>query len=256
MKPIRFVAFAAVLVLTCCAHRTPQATVDLIDTSLSITRRAEHAALTAVGDQISRMRRGDVLIVIPITGDAENDAGGRILRLQAPTVREPYDADLRRFQVEARRRYVAWEASLDTCQCCTDIIGSLDAARQELAMLPQSSIRRLIFVSDFLEDDGAYNFVRDTALANPTRARHLASRLRVERGFSLTDVSLCLGRLESSDFAPLSEERKAAIRAFWTAYLAQQGRTPDIDLDGIGLLAGSESACSTRAASGALEATR
>ena len=64
------------LTLAACSHRTPEATVEVIDTSLSITPRAEKAALDAVQNQIAHMQRGDTLIVIPITGDAANDSGG------------------------------------------------------------------------------------------------------------------------------------------------------------------------------------
>ena len=55
----------------------PKASIVVIDTSLSITPRAEKAALDAVQNQISHMQRGDTLILVPITGDAANDAGGR-----------------------------------------------------------------------------------------------------------------------------------------------------------------------------------
>lgn len=231
------------LLLAACKHDMPSATVVVIDTSLSITPRAERAAFSALSDQISHLGRGDSLVLIPITGNAENDAGGRILRLHAPVVREPYDADIRRFREDGRKQFATWVATVGADPGRTDILGAFDAARQELAALPKGNNPRLIVISDFLEDDGAYNFVRDTALANPTRARHLASRLRVERGFSLTGISLCLGRLESSDFAPLSEERKAAVQAFWTTYTAQPGQTSELGFDGTGMLADAGHGC-------------
>lgn len=243
MHTSRIAGIVPVILLAACAHHAPLATVDVIDTSLSITPRAEHAALCAVDDQISRLGRGDRLVVIPITGDAQNDAGGRILRLHAPVVREPYDADMRRFRENARKQFATWVATVGADPGRTDILGAIDAGRQELSALPKGSNRRLIVVSDFLEDDGAYNFIRDTALANPARARHLALHLRAERGFALSDVTLCLGRLESNDFAPLSEERKAAVQAFWTTYAAQSGQTPQIGFDGTGVLADAGHGC-------------
>lgn len=56
-----------------------------------------------------------VTLGTPIIGDAQNDAGGRILRLVSPTERQAYDYDndLRRFQADAKNRYAAWTASLD-----------------------------------------------------------------------------------------------------------------------------------------------
>jgi hypothetical protein len=226
-----------------CAHRTPEATIDVIDTSLSITPRAEKAALDAVQVQIAHMQRGDALIIIPITGDAANDAGGRILRLSAPTRRETYDADLRRFQAEAKEQFTAWAASLDPHQSRTDILGTLDVVRQELATISPQSKRRLIVVSDFLEDDGTYRFVSDRSLADPTGARELAVNLRKQNGFGLPGVSFCLGRLESGDYIPLAGGRQEAVAAFWTEYLAAGGGSPEIGFDGTELLADTEHQC-------------
>jgi hypothetical protein len=230
--------FPLLILLTACSHPAPKATIDVLDTSLSITPRAEHAAENAILDQISHMGRGDRLIVIPITADAENDAGGRILRLVAPIERQAYDNDLRRFQLNARKQYVAWLASLDPHQMRTDILGTLDIARQEFAAIPGDADRRLIILSDFLEDDPSYRFVSSLQLANPAPARALAVGLRTERVFTFPGVLVCLGRLESSDFAPLSPQRKEAVQAFWAEYLNDRGQVPALRFDGTGLLTG------------------
>jgi hypothetical protein len=243
IKCIRYVSITLLFILAGCSHRVPDATVEVIDTSLSITPRAEKAALDAVDAQIGHMQRGDTLILIPITGDAQNDAGGRILRLSMPNRRETYDTDLKRFQEAARKQLTAWVSSLDPHQSRTDIMGALDAARQELASLPKESNRRLVVASDFLEDDGAYRFVSNASLGSPGRARALAERLRGQRAFTLQNVPLCLGRLESSDFAPLSAPRKEAVRAFWTAYFAEPGQPTEIQFDGTGILANAERGC-------------
>jgi hypothetical protein len=246
MTPINIIRYATVTLLflpTGCSHRTPTATVEVIDTSLSITPRAERAVLDAVQNQIGQMRRGDRLVLIPITGDAENDAGGRILRLSAPTTRETYDTDLRRFQEQARKQFVAWVASLDPHQARTDILGALDAARQELAVMPIGVNHRLIVVSDFLEDDGTYRFVSDGSVTSLARARELAARIRAQHGFTLQGVPLCLGRLESSDFAPLSAQRKEAVQVFWRAYFAAGGVQAEIHFDGTGMLTDAEHGC-------------
>jgi hypothetical protein len=243
INTVQYVAITLLLLLAGCSHPIPQATVEVIDTSLSITPRAEKAALDAVQNQIAHMQRGDILVLIPITGDAVNDAGGRVLRLSAPTERETYDADLRRFRVAAGKQFAAWATSLDKHQSRTDILGALDAARQELSALPKETNRRLIVVSDFLEDDGSYNFVSSGPLASPARARQLAARLREQHGFTLQGVPLCLGRLESSDFAPLPAQRKEAVQAFWAAYFADKGKLGEIQFDGTGILADTERGC-------------
>jgi hypothetical protein len=243
INTVRNFVIIVLLLLAGCADRVPEATVEVIDTSLSITPRAEKVALDAVQNQIAHMQRGDTLILIPITGDAANDAGGRVLHLSAPTHRETYDTDLRRFQATTQKQFAAWIASLDPHQSRTDILGALDAARQEFAVLPNGTNRKLDVVSDFIEDDGTYNFVSAGPLANPARARELAARLREQHGFTLQGVPLYLGRLESSDFARLPAQRKKAVQAFWAAYFADGGKPREIQFDGTGMLADTERGC-------------
>jgi len=238
MTTLRSLAYTTLILLVGCSRPIPQVTVDVLDTSLSITPRAEHAAETAIFDQISRLGRGDRLILIPITGDAQNDAGGRILRLVAPSERQAYDNDLRRFQEDAKKQYAAWVASLDPHQTRTDILGTLDVAHQEFATFPENADRRLIILSDFLEDDPSYRFVSLPQLANAGRARALAVALRTDRSFVLPGVPVCLGRLESSDFALLSPQRKEGVQVFWAEYLNDQGRAPALRFDGTGMLTG------------------
>jgi hypothetical protein len=223
------------ILLEACAHHAPVATVEIIDTSLSIMPRS---VLGAVNDQIASLGLGDILIVIPITDDTRNDAGGRILRLQAPGTRESYDANPKRFRADAQKRFTAWAASLDPLQRRTDILGALDAARQEFASIPAADERQLIVASDFLEDDDVHDFVRDRALRNSARARVLAADLRAERGFVLPRAVLCLGRIESREFATLTEERKAAVQAFCVEHLSDNGKAPELHIDGTGLLSG------------------
>jgi len=240
---VQCATLAILIPLAACSHRIPQATVEVIDTSLSITPQAEHAALDAMQGQIGHMQRGDMLVLIPITGDAANDAGGRVLRLSATTGREAYDADLRRFQATAQKQFAAWTASINPHQSRTDILGTLDAARQEFASLPKESNRRLIVVSDFLEDDGTYSFISTSSLESPSLASEFATHLHEQHGFTLQGVPLCLGRLESSDFASLSPQRKEAIQAFWTAYFAAGGEPTEIQFDGTRILADTERGC-------------
>jgi hypothetical protein len=66
----------------------------------------------------------------------------------------------------------------------------------------------------------------------------------VRHPFLRDGVSLCLGRLESIDFAPISPQRKEAIKAFWEAYLAGSGPAPEIHLDGMEMLATDQLGCS------------
>ena len=116
------------------------------------------------------------------------------------------DTDLRRFQSGAQKQFAAWAASLNPHQTRTDILGTLDVARQEIDALPNGNERQLVIVSDSLEDESTYHLPSAPQLAHPARARALALALRSNRGFALPDVPVCLGRLESSDFALLGVE--------------------------------------------------
>lgn len=230
INAVRYVAIVLLFLLAGCSHRVPLATVEVIDTSLSITPRALDAVLDAVQNQIVHMQRGDTLILIPITGDAANDAGGRILRLSAPTERETYDTDLRRFQEQARKQFAAWITSLDKHQSHTDILGALDAARQEFAVLPKESSRKLIVVSDFLEDDGTYRFISARSLANPVSARQLAEQLRAQHGFTSRGVPLCLGALKASTSPPSRRNVKKRSGHFGLSISRQGAKKPKSNL--------------------------
>jgi len=243
MKSLPFLVTILLGTVLGCSHRVAVDTVEVIDTSLSITPRAEQAAMNAVRGQIERMERGDILILIPITGDELNDAGGRVLRLRVPNGRESYDADLRRFRRDADAQFAAWAVMRGAEPERTDILGSLDLARQEIDSLPTASHRRLVIVSDFLEDDGQYRFASDWSLANPERALTLAARLRGQRSVAIRGVPLCLGRLESADFPSLSPRRKDAVAAFWTAYFAPMRQGAAVQIDPARMLAGSDAGC-------------
>jgi hypothetical protein len=236
MNRIRLALLIFPILLTSCAHRVPTNTVEVIDTSLSITPSAESAALDAARDQISRMGRGDSLMLIPITGDAESDDGGRILRLLAPTTREPYDADLQRFREEAQRKFTTWVATVRADPCRSDILGAIDVAAQQLGALPKKGAWRLIVVTDFVEDDARFRFATDPNLSRPARGEALARRLQSEHALDLKGATVCLGRMESSDFGALAPERREAITEFWQAYVSTGSPTVTVQSDGLGLL--------------------
>lgn len=192
----------------------------------------------------------------PSPGMPKTMPGGRILRLQAPTKRESYDADLRGFRDTAQKHFASWASVLGAERCRTDILGSLDAAQQEFASIPKDSTRQLVVASDFLEDDDQYRFVNERALANPKTARNFASQLRGFHSFAVAGAQVCLGRLESIQFEALSPSRRGAISAFWMTYFAHDGRAPVIQLDGVGMLMGNESACLTRRVANSSEVRR
>src|SRR5947209_4860974 len=85
--------------ITACSRptHTAQHTVVLIDVSASIDPKSESRAFDAIAKLGSHLARGDRLSVVPITGDAGNDSSDRVLRFSAPSERQAYDEDLKRF---------------------------------------------------------------------------------------------------------------------------------------------------------------
>jgi hypothetical protein len=221
-----------------CTRRIPVATVVLVDPSGSVTLRARQDELVAVAALIPKMQRGDSLTIIPITDNATADIQGRVLRLHAPMRRSTYDADLRQFRSEAAQQYSSFAANLLMHPGQrTDILGALDVARQEIAPISEAELRRLIILSDFLEDDGTYRFVSNWAMREPDSARRLAACLQKAHAFTAHGVRIDLGGLESSESAHLDAQRRKAVRAFWSAYFQASGEQSEIQLDGTALLA-------------------
>jgi hypothetical protein len=65
--------------------------------------------------------------------------------------------------------------------------------------------------------------------------------VRAQRVRSTPGVQVRLGRLESTDWAPLSAQRKEAVNAFWAAYLGADEKPVEIEVDGANVLADAES---------------
>jgi hypothetical protein len=221
-----------------CSRRVPVAIVVLVDPSASVTEQGRRDEFAVAARLIPGLQRGDSLTVVPITDNAVADIEGRVLRLRAPDLREPYDADLHRFRTQARQSYGAFTADLLAHPGMqTDILGALDVARQEFETIPERDQRILIVLSDFLEDDGRYRFVSDRRLASAQDARGFADCLRNWHGFSLHGVALRLGALQSNDFAQLDQGRQDAVHAFWPEYLRNSPALGTVQLDGSSVLA-------------------
>lgn len=233
---VAFCGTAMVWISGCSRHVT-SFTVVLVDPSASITPRARAAEFAAVAALIPKLRRGDSLVVIPITNNAAANIEGRILRLHAPDRREPYDADLRRFRSDAGIRFAEFSHQLlRSPGARTDILGTLDVAAQEFDAAPQGARLVLVELSDFVEDDGIYRFSTAPELANPVNAKKFAVYLKRQRGFELHVAKVYLGALESDDLAHLAQERLDAIRQFWSIYISSSGQWNPIYLDGPGRL--------------------
>ena len=230
------------LALTSCAggyHPPAQKIhrVYLLDCSASIAPKALDDAFHQVELQADKMQRGDRISVIPITSDSDTNAQGNILRMTVPLNRQPYDQDLQVFRKTFRQAlHVLHDHARAHLFDKTDILGSIDLAAQEFAPDDEHIQKRLIVLSDFIEEDGILDFRTAPALAGETSARQLAVRL-ARNIPQISTVSVFLGSLQSNELDRLPKVRRQAIREFWLEYFTNKNTHPVFATDGPGMSA-------------------
>ncbi len=241
MRAITFLLIVAICFAGCLScHRNPGASpshiVFLIDVSASIEKTAEQEAFRAIADTITRARRGTLITVIPITGDAQTEVQGKILHVRPPSRREAYDQDRIRFagQVKSLLERVQADA-LAHPGGKTDILGTIDVAGEEFAIDAPGTARVLVILSDFLQDDDALNFSAHDAMRSPACAQVLARQLARDKHLA-DGVRVFLGLLSSTDLKRLDHQRREAIQAFWREYFVADGSKPTTFTDGPAML--------------------
>jgi hypothetical protein len=231
-----------VLTLTSCAggyHPPAQKIhrVYLLDCSASIAPKALDDAFHQVELQADKMQRGDLISVIPITSDSDTNAQGNILRMGVPLNRQPYDQDLQTFRKTFRQAlYVLHDRAKAHLFDKTDILGSIDLAAQEFAPDDGHIRKRLIILSDFIEEDGTLDFRTAPALAGENTARQLATRL-AKNVPQISTVRVFLGSLQSNELDRMPKARRQAIREFWLEYFNNEKTHPVFATDGPGMSA-------------------
>jgi hypothetical protein len=211
--------------------------IALIDVSASIEPEAQQSAFQSVENIAATLRRGDSLVVIPITGDAGNESQGRILRLTLAERREAYDQDLRRAASGLRHSLEATRAAtIQDPGAHTDILGALRLAAEEMQLAGGGGKTIILILSDLIQDDAKFNFKSDPALKRDASSRLLASTSARRAGLSFHGVPIFLGLLRSRDIAHVSPQRRLGIEAFWLEFLKDSGAAPVLAEDGPGLL--------------------
>lgn len=239
MKNLLTVILAILLLAGCSQQQpVPRQIVILVDISASIEPEAENECLEAITKLITRLNRGDSVSIIPITGDADVQSTGRVLRFHKPINRTAYDADLIGFSKQARDSLQALRIqAISNPTSKTDIFGAIRMAVEEFSSGPKQQDRRLIVFSDFIEDDGNMNFNTDRRLSTDKSAINFATQQ--SKAFSLvtaTSIRADLGLLRSKELHALTKERRESIRQFWLEYLKSLGMQPAWTTDGVGLL--------------------
>src|SRR5262249_38068983 len=132
----------------------------LPDVSGSIDRQALHQAFQAIDELVGHLNRGDKIGIIPILGDAEAEASGRIIRFEVPANRQAYDSDLKAFRQKLKTSLATMEAeAIAHPGGKTDILGSVVLAGQEFEATPnQLAKEEIVILTDFIQEDGSLDF--------------------------------------------------------------------------------------------------
>lgn len=206
--------------------------VCVVDLTKSIESQAQAESLDLLHATIGILRRGDAMTVIPITSDAATEGQGRVIRIRLAQQREAFDDDLGRLAETTQRKLqdLRMESAASLYRQ-TDLLGTMELVAEEISNVmeegagqgPRQVCRALVVLSDFIQDDAAYNFKRDANLSSEASAKKLAGELAAARSISFRGVNIYLGFLRSGDLRKLAPARRAAIRAFWEEYFRVGG---------------------------------
>jgi len=229
------VSVLAVALLGCGKHE-PRHIVILPDVSGSIDRESLQQAFKAIDELAGHLQRGDRLTIIPISGDAEAEASGRILRFEVPANRQAYDTDLRDFRIQLSSSLNKLEANAVLHPGAkTDIWGAVALAAQEFQADAKPQ-KILLILSDFIQEDRETDFSSDPHLNNTDSVERFATRQIKAQNIKLNHIKAYLGLLRSREFTGLNQSRRNAIKKFWIQYFKNSGAHPTFSADGLGLL--------------------
>lgn len=219
-----------------CGKHEPRHFVILPDLSGSIERESLQQAFKGIDELAGHLQRGDTLTLIPILGDAEAEASGKIMRFEVPANRQAYDTDLRDFRSKLSLSLKAMERNaIASPESKTDILGSVLLAQREHKLQP-SWTKTIIFVlTDLVQEDGELDFRTDRRLRDEITAQKLATEYAEATHADFRNTVVYLGQLRSHEFAHLTRSKRRAIRLFWTRFFTNAGTSPNFSADGPGL---------------------
>jgi hypothetical protein len=231
------IALVLAVALLGCGKPQPRHIVILPDVSGSIKRESLEQAFKAIDELAGHLQRGDRLTIIPILGDAEAEASGKILRFEVPANRQAYDTDLRDFRskLSSSLKEMGSRAILHS-ETRTDILGSFALAQQEFQSVSVQTKKLMVVLSDFIQDDGQLDFENNKNLANRVSAKMFAARTAKTTPLNLNGVRVYAGFLQSAEYARMEKSRRGGIAEFWSEYLRQSGTSLHLVTDGPGLV--------------------
>ncbi|HEU4710283.1 MAG TPA: hypothetical protein VFS76_01900 [Pyrinomonadaceae bacterium] len=247
MKPKSNVGAVLVIVIlvsiciSCGPERQRLAVAFVIDLTGSIDQEATQEALASLNPlfEKKRLQRGDSLYVIPITGDTLTESQGHILRFHLSEKREVYDSDLQELAKEVKDRVAEMRtAAMANPYKHSDILGAAGLAAEELSLEKGNVSKKIVILSDFIQDDSRYNFNTHADLASESSAAELAKRLTEKSKKPFENTELFLGILRSKDLRKMNYGKRVGLQSFWQHYFELSGaRSLSWATDGPGQIA-------------------
>lgn len=221
-----------VMTLSGCWQDHPRTVVVLVDATKSIDLAEYGRCRVELKRLTQRLGRGDRLVLVPITGEPQELLGHRILHVEIPAERLPYDSNVTRAKVEAEKQIEQFLNGLSEIQAKqTDIIGALRATADEF----RGEGSEIIILSDMVEDDSVIRFPSAPEMAASKSAEVLAEQMARREMFKGVEVKI--GILKSFDLEHMPQQRRDAIEAFWRRYFIASGANKvsiTVDLKNLG----------------------
>ena len=209
-------------VMTGCGEKK-NSYIFVVDLTKSVSEEAKTKAFEAIKKQAQKLKRGDTLTVIPLTGDAVTQASGKVLRLGTAEKREAFDADLKKFVIEVEQKLTEMQANAKLYSE-TDLFGTLRIAHDEFAVTERENRRVfLIVLSDMVNSTKEIRFEKDAIFQKCETAKKYAEKSVQEKAIDWRGADVYLGLLESSDLQQMPNERREAVREFWREFFGLSG---------------------------------
>jgi hypothetical protein len=218
------VIFVTILFFSGCDNDKRRTIVFIIDMSASTDAEGRAKAFQAISGWFvqKKVKRGDKIVVIPITGDAWTESQGLIQRFQISEKREAYDADLKQIEGDIKQGLEQMErVGAEKPFQKTDIFGALKLAGEEFRHEDKDRKKTIIVLSDMIQDNAAGNFKSAPFLGDKTAASDQAKKTAVQHSADFSECTVFIGLLRSSDLKAMSANRREGLEAFWNQYFRQ-----------------------------------
>lgn len=197
--------------------------IFIVDLTQSVSAEAKTKAFETIKNQARKLKRGDSITVIPLTGDAAIEASGKAIRLKVSEKREAFDADLKKFINEIAQRLDEMQNSGKTYQQ-TDLFGTLRIAQDEITVTEKENRRVfLVVLSDMVNSSKEILFEKDAIFQRTETAKKYAEKLMQNKNSEWRGINIYLGLMESTDLRQMPNERREAVREFWQEYFRLGG---------------------------------